>query len=183
MIDLEIHTLTSAPAGSQPLLRGLNEQVGFVPNLAGRMSESPALLEAFLKLRECAAKGAIDPAARELAAIAVNTETGFTYGVAAHSTFALKMGAAAADVAAARNGQDPSDPKLRALLGFVRALVRRGPDVTDRAREALAQGYAVSDLLDTLVAIAVPMLATSVNQVATVPLDAAFEPQAWKKSA
>jgi AhpD family alkylhydroperoxidase len=183
LIDIETHTLTSAPSASQPLLRGLNEQVGFVPNLAGRMSGSPALLEAFLKLRECAAKGSLDAATRELAAIAVNTETGFTYGVAAHSTFALKMGAAAADVAAARNGRDPADPKLGALLRFVRAIARRGPDVADRAREALAQGYGPSDLLDTLAAIAVPMLATSVNQLAAVPLDAAFEPQAWRKSA
>ena len=183
MLDLKTHTLTSAPAGSQPLLRGLHDQVGFVPNLAARMSESPSLLEAFLKLREAAAKGSLDSATRELVAIAVATETGCTYCVAAHSTFASKLGAAAGDISAARAAQDVGDARTRALLRFVRALAQRRPDVADRAREALAAGLTLSGLLDTLVAVAVPMLATSVHQLGDVPLDAAFQPQAWARTA
>lgn len=181
MLDLKTHTLTSAPPSSQPLLRGLHDAVGFVPNLAARMSESPTLLEAFLKLREVNARSALDPVTRELVAIAVATETACTYCVAAHSTFARKAGAPEAAVTAARAGADPDDARLRALLHFARALVQRRADVPDRARDVLATGLALPDLLDALVAIAVPMLATSVHQLGAVPLDAAFQPQAWTR--
>jgi AhpD family alkylhydroperoxidase len=183
VLDLKTHTLASAPSASQPLLRGLQDAVGFVPNLAARMSESPALLEAFLKLREAAAKGSLDPVTRELVAIAVATETGCTYCAAAHSTFALKLGGPEAAVTAARAKADPDDPRLRALLRFTRSLVQRKADVPDRARDVLATGLSVADLMDTLVAIAVPMLATSVFQLGSLPLDSAFEPQAWSRTA
>ena len=183
MLDLKTHTLASAPAASQPLLRGLHEAVGFVPNLAARMSESPTLLEAFLKLREVNSRGTLDPVTRELIAIAVATETGCTYCVAAHTTFAQKLGGPEAAVSAARAGAEPEDARLRALLRFTRALVQRRPDVPDRARDVLAAGLPLPALLDVLVAIAVPMVATSVHQLGPVPLDAAFEPQAWAKTA
>jgi AhpD family alkylhydroperoxidase len=182
LLDLETHTLTSAPAPSRPLLQGLHDAVGFLPNLAARMSESPALLEAFLKLREVNAKGSLDPVTRELIAITVATETGCSYCVAAHSTFARKQGAPAAAVAAARTAGDPDDARLRALLGFTRALVQRRADVPERAAEVLAAGVTPAGLLDALVAIAVPMLATSVNQLGAVPLDDAFQPQAWTRT-
>jgi len=88
VLDLRTHTLTSAPDAARPLLRGLQEAVGFVPNLAARMSESPALLSAFLGLREAYAKGSLDVVTRELIAITVATETGCTYCVAARSNAA-----------------------------------------------------------------------------------------------
>jgi alkylhydroperoxidase family enzyme len=103
--------------------------------------------------------------------------------VAAHSTFARSLGAPEAAVTAARQGAEPDDSRLRALLGFARALVQRRADVPDRAAAVLAAGLTVSGLLDALVAIAVPMLATSVHQLGAVPLDAPFQPQAWARSA
>ena len=79
------------------------------------MAESPTLLEAFLTLRAVAARGALDPVAREIVSIAVAFETGCDYCVAAHSTFALKQGAPARRVEAVRSGATLSDPRLDAL--------------------------------------------------------------------
>jgi uncharacterized peroxidase-related enzyme len=181
--DLEIHTVESAPAASKPLLQGLREQVGFVPNLAAVMAESPTLLEAFLSLRSVAARGSLDPVAREAVAIAVAFETRCSYCVAAHSTLALGQGAAPAVVEALRAGDTPADPRLRALARFARAIVQRRPDVGDRRRELLDAGFGSAQVLEVLAAIAVPMLAGSVHHLAPVPLDAAFEPQAWARTA
>lgn len=183
MTQFKIHTLESAPAGSQPLLQGLKDHVGFVPNLAAAMAESPTLLEAFLGLRSVAAKGTLDPVAREIVAVTVAVETGCDYCAAAHSTFALKNGAPAAAVEAARAGGAIGDPRLQALAAFARAIVRRKDDVAERAQGLLAVGSTPAQLLEVLVAIAVPMLAGSVSQVTAVPVDAAFEPQASRRSA
>ena len=181
MLQFETHTLESAPEASRTLLHGLKEQAGFVPNLAATMAGSPTLLEAFLGLRSVAARSSLDPVAREVIAIAVVTETGCSYCVAAHSTFALKSGAAAPIVEAVRSGATIADPRLDALARFARAIVRREPDVRDRAQGLLQAGLTADQVLETLVAIAVPMLAGSVFQLAPVTLDPAFTSQAWPR--
>jgi uncharacterized peroxidase-related enzyme len=183
LLEFPIHTVDSAPPNAQKLLRGLQEQVGFIPNLAATMAESPTLLQAFLALRSAAAGGSLDPVTREVLAIAVAFETACSYCLAAHSTFALKSGAAPATVAALRAGATPSDPRLGALARFARAVVQRQADVTARAQDLLNVGLSPAQILEALVAIAVPLLATSVFQVAGVTLDRAFEPQAWTPAA
>lgn len=182
MPEFRIHTAASAPAASQGLLRGLSDQVGFVPNLAATMSESPILLQAFLGLRSAAA-GSLEPVAREVTAITVAVETGCAYCVAAHSTFALKSGASVGVVEAARSGAVLDDPRLQALAHLARAVVRRQPDVRERVQDAFSAGLTPVQVLETLVAIATPMLASTVAQLADVPLDSAFRPQAWTRRA
>jgi AhpD family alkylhydroperoxidase len=157
--------------------------VGFVPNLAATMAESPTLLEAFLGLRSIAAGGSLDAVAREVVAIAVASETACSYCVAAHSTFALKSGALPGVVEAVRSGVTPSDPRLEALARFARAVVHRRNEVTARAQDLLNAGLTPAQILETLVAIAVPLLASSVLQIAAVKLDSAFQPQVWTRTA
>jgi uncharacterized peroxidase-related enzyme len=181
--DFETHSVDSAPEGSQNLLRGLKDQVGFVPNLAATMAESPALLESFLALRALAHGSSLDPIAREVIAIAVSFETGCTYCVAAHTTLALKNGARPEVVDAVRAGTTLGDSRLQALVRFARAIVRRQGDVKQRTQDLLTTGMSREQVLEALVAIAVPMLAGSVLQLAAVELDDAFAPQAWKRPA
>ena len=183
MPEFQIHTIDSAPEDSRKLLRGLTEQVGFVPNLAAAMAESPTLLEAFLALRSAAARGSLDAAAREVVSIAVAFETGCSYCVAAHSTFALKSGAAPTTVEAVRSGAAPSDPRLQALVRFAQAVVQRRDDSRARGRELLAVGMTPAQILEALVVITLPMLAGSVFKVTAVELDDAFQPQAWARTA
>jgi uncharacterized peroxidase-related enzyme len=175
------HTVESAPLASRKLLSGLREQVGFVPNLAATLAESPALLEAFLSLRAIAASGSLDPVARETVAIAVAAETRCAYCVAAHSTFALKNGARAEVVEAARRGAAIDDPRLDALARFARAVVRRQGDGAARVQDLVKAGFRPAQVFDILAVIAVPMLAGSAAHLADVALDPVFEPQAWNE--
>jgi uncharacterized peroxidase-related enzyme len=177
--EFEIHTVESAPEDSRKLLRALREQVGFVPNLAATMAESPTLLEAFLALRSVAARSSLDAIAREVISIAAAFETGCSYCVAAHSTLALKSGAAPNTVEAVRSGATPSDPRLQALVRFARTIVQRQDDVTERGRDLLKAGLTSAQILEILVVIMIPMLASSVVQITAVKLDGAFQPQAW----
>ena len=178
MPEFTVHTLESAPEHSRKLLRGLVEQAGFVPNLAATMAESPKLLEAFLGLRSIAGTGSLDPVARELVAITVGVETDCDYCVAAHSTFALKLGAPQSLVDAVRSGAALDDPRLQALTRFARASVRRQEDVGQRAQDLIAAGLSPAGILEVLVAIAVPMLAGSAARLAGVEVDGAFRAQA-----
>jgi uncharacterized peroxidase-related enzyme len=179
MPDFEIHNVESAPEGSRQLLRGLQDQLGFAPNLAATMAESPTLLEAFLTLRSLAQRSSLDPVAREVVAIAVSVETGCSYCAAAHSTIALKSGAEPGVVEAARSRATIADPRLQALARFARAVVQRRSDAKECARDLVRAGLSPGQILEVLVAIAVPMLAASAFQLTAAPLDEVFQPQAW----
>src|SRR5687768_14151941 len=113
--DFKVHTVESAPEGSRAWMRGLHEQIGFVPNLAASMAEAPALLEAFVTLQTIGHRTSLSPLERQVIAVAVATETGCTYCVAAHSTFALKSGAEGAVVDAVRARTPLGDARLGAL--------------------------------------------------------------------
>jgi len=177
--DFRPHTLETAPHASRPLLLGLQEQAGFIPNLAATMAGSPLLLDAFLGVRSSAARTTLDAASRELVAIAVATEAGCTYCVAAHSTFGLKSGASPDAVEAVRSGSAPADPRQRALVRFARAVARHDADVAQRGQELVQAGLTPEQVLEVLVVIAVPMLASSAFHLTAAPLDAAFQPQEW----
>jgi uncharacterized peroxidase-related enzyme len=175
MSDFPVHTIEKAPAASVPLMQKLQEQAGFVPNLAATMAGAPALLEAFMTLRGLAARGPLSPAERELLSITVAGEIACRYCFAAHSTFAQKVGAAPDQIAAVRSGEPAGDAKQQALLRFARAVARREA-APAAARDLVRAGYSGEQVLEVLVAIAVPMLAGMVDGVAEVEVDAVFAP-------
>ncbi|MET0553211.1 MAG: carboxymuconolactone decarboxylase family protein [Vicinamibacteria bacterium] len=175
MSDFTVHTIEKAPAASVPWMQKLQEQAGFVPNLAATMAGAPALLEAFMTLRGLAARGPLSAPERELLAVTVAGEIACRYCFAAHSTFAQKVGASPADVAAVRSGEAAGDARQQALLRFARAVARR-EDAPAAAQDLVRAGYTREQVLEVLVAIAVPMLAGLVDGVAEVAVDGAFAP-------
>lgn len=175
MSDFTVQTIAKAPAASVPLMQQLQEQAGFVPNLAATMAGAPTLLEAFMTLRGLAARGPLTAAERELLAITVAGETACRYCFAAHSTFAQKVGAPPDHVAAVRSGETAGDARQQALLRFARAVARR-ENAPAAARDLVRAGFTHEQVLEVLVAIAVPMLAGLVDGVAEVEVDAVFAP-------
>ena len=182
MSDFPVHTIEKAPAASVALMQKLQEQAGFVPNLAATMASAPALLEAFMTLRSLAARGPLSAAERELLSITVADEIACRYCFAAHSTFAHKVGAAPDEIAAARAGEAAGDAKRQALLRFARAVARR-QGAPAAARDVVRAGYTREQVLDVLVAIAVPVLAGMVDCVAEIEVDAVFAPNVREAAA
>jgi uncharacterized peroxidase-related enzyme len=180
--DFPVHTIEKAPAASVPLMQRLQEQAGFVPNLAATMSGAPALLEAFMTLRGLAARGPLSAAERELLSITVAGEIACRYCFAAHSTFAQRVGAAPDQIAAVRSGEPAGDAKQKALLRFARAVARR-EGAPAAARDLVRAGYTREQVLEVLVAVAVPMLAGMVDCVAEVEVDAVFTPNVQEAAA
>lgn len=182
MSSFTIHTIESAPEASKPILAKLTSEIGFTPNLAATMAESSALLEAFTSLRAInGQKSSLSGSDRELASIAVATEYGCSYCVAAHSTFAIKAGAPEGVVAEVREGRPSSDARVAALTTFVRRLIRTGVHVTpEDVHDFLGAGFERRELFDVLATVAQVALASQTFLIASTPLDAAFEPRAWK---
>ena len=115
-MDLTIHTADTAPADSAALLEGIAEDLGFVPNLAGVVAASPALLAGFDGLRRAVGSGRLDPVLRETAGVAVGVAVDNRYGVAFHSTRLSGLGVAEGELARMRQGAEPADPRTRSGL-------------------------------------------------------------------
>ncbi len=72
MQTFTIHTVDSAPQASVPLLTGAKQAYGFVPNLFAGMSESPALLEAYLSLSQIFNKTDLSETERQVIMMTAN---------------------------------------------------------------------------------------------------------------
>jgi uncharacterized peroxidase-related enzyme len=184
MTDFTVHTIDDAPADSVPPLRALERGLGFVPNLAATMAESPTLITGFVELRQTLAGGELTGVEREIVALAVSLENDCDYCMAAHSTFALMQKADDNAVSAARAGDEPDDPKLGALYRFARSLVAKKGHVGDDGTQALLDaGYSRGALFEVVAQIGHTTLANLAHSITRAPLDDEFEPQAWVPAA
>lgn len=177
-----VHTPDSAPQGGGEALRRLHAAVGVIPNLAATMAESPALIDAFLALREQYAKTAFSPAEIQVLSITAAYENDCGWCVAFHTAMALKEGVAKEAVEALRRGGRPADARLSALSEFARAMVRGRGRVPEAAREAfLAAGYSKRQALDVVMGMGFSLLANYAAHLTHPPLDAFLAPHAWTR--
>jgi AhpD family alkylhydroperoxidase len=173
-MSLSIHTIESAPAPASAVLAGLKTEVGFVPNIAAAMANSPRLLEAFTMLRTVWGKTGLTPKDREAVSLTVHHQTQCGYGMAVHATFAQRAGMADADIAALRQGQPPKDPRLAALARFVMHVMGQRGRMAAEEVQALSQHLPEEQMLEVLVGIAMAWGASSTQSIAQVPIDTAF---------
>jgi uncharacterized peroxidase-related enzyme len=181
MSTFTIHTIETAPAGSKPALQKLQESVGMIPNLAAAMANAPALIEAFVAVRDAFQNSSLNAIEREVVSITNAVTNNCAYCVAAHSTFAQMARMSPESVAAIRAGQSPVEPRLQALSDFTRKLTLARGQINDADVEAfLAAGFTPAQALEVIVGGAVSLLANYTNHLAHAPLDEFLQPQAWK---
>jgi uncharacterized peroxidase-related enzyme len=182
MTHFTIHTLQSAPEAAKPILKQLQERIGFVPNLAATMADSPLVLETYVTLVGLFGRGSLSPMEREIVALAAGYDNQCTYCVAAHSTFAKTQGASDAVLEDIRAGKTPDDPRLSALVTFTHQVVRQRGQVTSEDVQAfLNAGFTQEQVLQVLIGVSQASLASFVYHMASTPLDEGFQPQKWVK--
>jgi alkylhydroperoxidase family enzyme len=181
-MDLTIHTADTAPADSTALLEGIADDLGFVPNLAGVVATSPALLAGFDGLRRAVGSSGLDPVLRETAGVAVGVAADNRYGVAFHSTVLGGLGVAEDELARMREGAEPVDPRTSAVYALAREVVlSRGKVAASTIDRALAAGLSVSELLDVVAECTFAGLVGTVDNLAgRVELDTFLQPRAWQ---
>lgn len=178
-----IHTLDTAPEPSRPGLQGLKQAIGFVPNVAATMAESPVLLNAFMASFGSFHGSGFDEREKQVILLtnAVTINCGWT--VAFHSTVALKVGVNAGDVAAIRDGELPSEPKLAALSRLAKCLVEaHGCVSADDLASFTTAGYTMRQALDIVAGIGISTMAALVGNMARTPVEAPLQAQRWNPS-
>lgn len=184
MSILSIHTTETAPEASRTLLEGAKKRFGFIPNLLGALSESPAALEGYMSLSTLFSATSFTATERQIVLIAASVKNGCTYCVAAHSTLAAKDKVPEDVITALRDGTPIADSRLETLRHFTESLVENQGWVDDTATQAfIAAGFTRQQVVEILLGITQKTLSNYINHLADTPLDDAFAPREWAAKA
>ena len=180
MTKFALHTETSAPKNSRPVLEEIKKNIGFIPDLFAVMAESPVMAESYKTLNEIFAKTNLSETERQVILMTINRLNGCTYCMAAHTSLA-QMGQVPTDVIVAlRSGSEIIDPKLEALRRYtVRVHNTRGW-VEQKDLDALfIAGYTKATALEVIVASSLKVLSNYTNHITSTPLDSVFQANSW----
>ncbi len=176
----QIYTEETAPEGAGPVLAKVAERLGFVPNIVGKLAESPAAVKGYATLAGILGESSFTPAEQQLLMMTVSRINNCDYCVAAHSTGGLRMGLAEDVIEAVRAGAPIGDPRLNALRDYCAKVVeKRGWTTEDDQKEFLAAGFSKAQILEVILAVGVKTLSNYANHVTEPPLDKPFEAARW----
>ncbi|MEL6415893.1 MAG: carboxymuconolactone decarboxylase family protein, partial [Pseudomonadota bacterium] len=141
---------------------------------------APSLLIAYSQLSELLNKTSFDATEQQVVLMTNNRLNGCDYCMAAHTTISQASGVPADVIEALRNGTAIADPKLEALRQFSIIVneTRGWPEQSD-LDAFFAVGYGQQQVLEVILGTAMKVLTNYTNHVASTPLDAAFQPNAW----
>lgn len=180
MTRFPTHSIESAPAAAQPIMRDALKGYGFLPNLYATMAEAPSLLEGYITLSGIFNKANLTETERQIILMTNNRLNGCKYCMAAHTTLSQMGGVAPDVIEALRNDTPIADPKLEALRQFAIVINEsRGWPSADELKAFTAAGYSAQTALEVVLGTALKVLSNYTNHMAETELDAAFVANAW----
>jgi alkylhydroperoxidase family enzyme len=181
MSHYPIHTIESAPAQSQPVLRHLQQAFGIVPNVAAAMAASPVLISGFLGLFERVHASSLSEPQIQTLLLTNAVTNASTWPVAFHTALALRYGVPAAAVDAIRHGGLPGDTGLAALATLARTLIEKRGHLSDAEQQRFVDaGFTREQLLEVIAVVAASAITNYTSSVARPALEAQFEEFAWR---
>jgi len=182
VISFTTYTQETAPEDSREILSKVLETMKFIPNLLGKMAESPATLQAYLSLSELLKTSSFTPAQQQIILLVISLENGCTYCVPVHSRGAKYANVTDETIDALRQGQRLQDAKLEGLRQFVQAVVRdRGMLKEDQLQAFIDIGYSKANVLEVILAVAMKTISNYANHILHTELDSAMQPYKWER--
>ena len=171
MNRLPIQTVDSAPEAAGPLLASVQKGLGMVPNMAGAMANSPAVLGSWVQFNAALGGGELPAPSRARIALLAAEANECGYCLSAHTALGKMTGLSGDEIEAARDGQ-ASDPKAIAALAFAQRLLqtRGGVDASDidGVRDA---GFTDGQIAEIVGAVALNIFTNMFNRAFDVEID------------
>jgi len=181
MNQLPIHTVETAPPEARQALTDAKAKFGFLPNLLGKLANTPAALEAYLAVSDAFNRTSLTPLERQVVLLTTSFVNQCPYCVAAHSLLAGSMGVDQPTVDALRAGRPVADEKVEALRRYTEHLVvRRGQADPRETQRFLDAGFEKAQIYEVITGITQKTLSNYADHVELIPLDAPFSAHAWR---
>jgi AhpD family alkylhydroperoxidase len=181
MLNYQIHGIETAPEKSKPLLELFTRSVGFVPNLAGAIANSPVLANSLLGLFQNVHGGSFTEAEVQVLLLTNAVTNSCSWAVAFHTALGLKQGLDPADVQAIRERQLPKQRRYAALSGLAKTLIEnRGQLTDDDLTSFLEAGFEKEHVLEVVAVVAASTITNYAGKITNPPLEAFLQEHAWR---
>ena len=176
MLNSTTHTIDSAPAESQAILQAAEQSYGFVPNLLGKLANSPATLQAYFALGQIFEKTGFTAMERQIVLLTISVYHQCHYCIPAH-TMSAKMAEVPEIVIEAIIHNHPiPDNKLQVLHDFVIEMLQtRGQPTIVLVKKFLSVGYSQNQVLELLIGIAMKIMSNYSNHIMQTEIDPEFD--------
>ena len=185
-MNLQRVEIENADEVTKPILEGVKNKLGMVPNLFALMANNPAQLDAYTKIDATFRQNSgLSAKEQEVVLITAAVENTCTYCVAAHSFIAKnQVGFSDDELDALRNKGKLADEKLEALHQFTQKMVELRGFAGEADRQALFNvGYDEKTVIAVVTGIGYKTLSNYFNHQAETPLDNAFASFKWEPEA
>ncbi|MCL6480550.1 MAG: carboxymuconolactone decarboxylase family protein [Firmicutes bacterium] len=170
---------SKATGRAKELLDAVQRKYGRVANVVAGLANSPAALEAYLKVQEALGSGSLDAKLREQIALVVAQANGCEYCVSAHTAIGKMVGLDDRQVVGARQAAT-GDARIDAALRFARTVVDRRGWATDEDLAAVrAAGWSDGEMVEILANVVANFFTNYFNHVAGTEVD--FPRVEWKQ--
>jgi alkylhydroperoxidase family enzyme len=170
-----VHDDLSAPAASQPILKGARASAGQLPNFLGVLGGAPAALRGYTRFRSELRHGSLPLVTLERISLAVAEHFGSEPGLDLHRRVARQAGLALDDIALAREW-DARDEHDAILLRYLRDLVVDHATPPLHLHEAAREsGWTEEQLIEAIAFASLESFTAMVNVAGDVPLDGSLE--------
>jgi alkylhydroperoxidase family enzyme len=175
MSRFRIHDEESAPAGSQPVLKGATRSGGQLPNFLGVLGGAPAALRGYVRFRGELRHGTLPPETTERIGLAVAGLAGSAPDLSLHARSARDAGIGVDEVHRAGRWES-ADPRQAALLQWLKPLAEHEGSVPAHLHEeAIEAGWTEEQLLEAIGVLALETFQTMVDVAGEVPVDGSSE--------
>lgn len=171
MSRVPLHTASTAPAASQPLLAQVQGAFGATPNMFRAVANSPAALQLMWAGFGALGGGSLPAKLGEQVAVAIADRNRCEYCLAAHTALGRKAGASAGEMAEAQAGHS-ADPQTAAALAFALKVVEYRAAVTAAdVQELRNAGFSDEAVVELLAHVALNLFTNYINVALAVPVD------------
>lgn len=172
----QVHKVDTAPEKSRPLLQGLQEQAGFIPNMLAVMAESPAALAGWMQMNQSYGQTSFNAAERKVVELTASHLNSCAYCIAAGTTFAEYEGVPREVLDDLRNDRKLKDDRLEALRQFTKTLMRSMGRPNQPSIDAFIRaGYTTAQVLEVVMGVTLAIFSNYVNHIIDPQLDKGFE--------
>ena len=169
MTQFNYYTLQTVKDEARPLFESIQQGYGFIPNLFAYMAEAPTTVDAYLKLNDLVKKTSFTMAQQQVALLAVSVENQCDFCTVAHRAIGKMSQAKQQTLDAIYKNEEIENPIDRALVNFVKNVVRQRGHLSDADIDAfLAAGFTKQQVLEVMLIVSIKTLSNYINHL-TLP--------------
>jgi len=165
----DVPTRDQVSPASQQAFDGLQQAVGFIPNLYATIAYSENGLPRYLAFQ--GAKSSLSNKEKEAVNLVVSEENGCRYCQSAHTVVAKMNGFTDADTLDLRAGHS-TNPKLNALVSVAKAITQHKGHVSQEQLNAFFEaGYTKGNLVDVVLQVSDKIAMNYLHNLTQIPID------------